>query len=280
MLSQINEIQHQDTYIQEKIHNNRQGSKGTPYVLQEIYTKSEVLHLFQKLSNRIDDLEHTVSMLKKQNVMQNNIPTKKEILAHLNDYNNGAVPAVDFNNMINHIQNDIKIPYEMLEDRTLKLDNLIISMLEALHSHIATEHTHDEHTTTILPIVNFQDYHKNVMFVYTDCITIESNNENTMGEPTKNTTQWTILTNEHTQKVIQHVHISLIKQCNQWREKFLEQSIIKYSSHNKEILSNKYTNMIARICNTSPHTNHSMLQKIKKTWAEFLSTNNTVRLII
>jgi hypothetical protein len=96
----------------------------------------------------------------------------------------------------------------------------------------------------------------------------------------KNTLQWTILTNEHLQKIIQNVHVSLIKQCNQWREKFIEEPIIKHSSQNKEILSNKYTAMISRICHTSPHTNHSMLQKIKKVWSELVSEETIFRLHI
>lgn len=271
MLSELNTHQINEKCGQENIEKNHQGSKDTPHIFQEIYTKSEVLHLFQKLSNRIDDLEHTVSILKKKNKgMQGSIPTKKEILAQLNDYDNGATPTVDLNNMIKFIQTDITIPHELLEDRTLKLDDLVISMLEALHKYLATEHKKDENANITMPIVNFQDYHKNVIFVYTNCDT----------ELKKNTLQWTILTNEHLQKIIQNVHVSLIKQCNQWREKFIEEPIIKHSSQNKEILSNKYTAMIARICHTSPHTNHSMLQKIKKSWTELISDETIFRLNI
>jgi hypothetical protein len=276
MLSGIKEHNISEKYTKEKIGKNRQESKGTPHVFQEVYTKSEVLHLFQKLSNRIDDLEYTVSMLKKNKAIQRSIPTKKEILTRLNDHDNGAMPTVDFNEMMKSIQNDITIPYEMLEDRTLKLDDLIISMLQALHRHIYSQYKHDEHANNAIPLVSFQDYHKNVIFVYTENNT-ESNNP--LNEHKKETfIQWTILTNEHLQKIIQTIHVSLIKQCNQWREKFIEQTIIKHSSQNKEILSNKYTAMISRICNTSPHTNHSMIQKIKRAWSDIVSEDTVFRL--
>lgn len=249
-------------------------------MLQEIYTKSEVLHLFQKLSNRIDDLEYTVSILKKKNKgMQGYIPTKKEILEQLNDYDNGATPTVDFIDMIKLIQTDITIPHELLEDRTLKLDDLVISMLEALHKYLDTEHKKDENANIAMPIVNFQDYHKNVIFVYTNCTSDIKNNAAT-SDHSKNTLEWTILTNEHLQKIIQTAHVSLIKQCNQWREKFIEKPILKHSSQNKEILSNKYTAMIARICHTLPHTNYSMLQKIKKAWSDLVSDETIFRLNI
>jgi hypothetical protein len=280
MLSELNTRKINEKSSQDKIDKNHQESKDTPHMLQEIYTKSEVLHLFQKLSNRIDDLEHTVSILKKKNKgMQGSIPTKKEILEQLNDYDNGATPTVDFNDMIKLIQTDITIPHELLEDRTLKLDDLVISMLEALHKYLDTEHKKDENANIAMPIVNFQDYHKNVMFVYTNCTTEIKNNIIT-SEYSKNTLQWTILTNEHLQKIIQNVHVSLIKQCNQWRENFIEETMVKHSSQNKEILSNKYIAMIARICHTSPHTNHSMLQKIKKVWSELVSEETIFRLHI
>ena len=279
MLSETNEHQINEKYISEKLDKNRQESKGAPNVFKEIYTKSEVLYLFQKLSNRIDDLEHTVCMLNQKNkARQGSIPTKKEILIQLNDYDNGAMPVVDFNGMIKCIQTDISIPYEMLEDRTLKLDDMIISMLQALHRHISTLYKHDENANNVMPIVNFQDYHKNVMFVYIDNIT--ELKKNSVDNNKKDTVQWTILTNQHIQKIIQTVHLSLIKQCNQWREKFIEHTIIKHSSENKELLSNKYTSMISRICNTSPHTNHSMLQKIKKVWCELVEEDTIFRLNI
>ncbi len=279
MLSETNEHQINEKHISEKLDKNRQECKGTPNIFKEIYTKSEVLYLFQKLSNRIDDLEHTIStIMKKNKTMQGSIPTKKEILTQLNDYDNGAMPAVDFNGMIKCIQTDVTIPHEMLEDRTLKLDDMIISMLEGLHRHLATLYKHDENTNNVMPIVNFQDYHKHVMFVYTNPTT--ELKKNTVTEHRKDIVQWTILTNEHLQKIIQTVHISLIKQCNQWREKFIEQTTFKHSSENKELLTNKYTSMISRICNTSPHTSHSMTQKIKKSWSELVEEDTIFRLNI
>ena len=277
MLSETNEHQINEKYISEKLDKNRQESKGALNVFKEIYTKSEVLYLFQKLSNRIDDLEHTVCMLNKKNkARQGSIPTKKEILIQLNDYDNGAMPVVDFNGMIKCIQTDVTIPHEMLEDRTLKLDDMIISMLEGLHRHLATLYKYDENANNVMPIVNFQDYHKNVMFVYID--NVPELKKNSVDDNKKDTVQWTIFTNQYLEKIIQNIHVSLIKQCNKWREKFIEQTTIKHSSQNKEILSNKYTAMISRICNTSPHTNHSMIQKIKKTWCELVAESTVFRL--
>ena len=116
------------------------------------------------------------------------------------------------------------------------------------------------------------------MFVYTNHDTEVK--ENNACEHKKDVMQWIIFTNEHLQKVIQSVHISLIKQCNQWREKFIEQTTIKHSSENKELLTNKYTSMISRICNTSPHTSHSMIQKIKKAWSELVEEDTIFRLNI
>lgn len=279
MLSETNEQQIDQKHNSKKLDKNRQECKGAPNIFKEIYTKSEVLHLFQKLSNRIDELEHTICMLnKKKKITQGSIPTKKEILMQLNDYDNGAMPAMDFNDMIKSIQTDITISYEMLEDRTLKLEDLIISMLEALHKHIYTLYKKDENANNVMPVVNFQDYHKNVMFVYT--IHDAEIKENNTCEHKKDFMQWMVFTNEHLQKVIQSIHISLIKQCNQWRENFIEQTKIKNYSQTKEALSNKYTTMISKICNTSPHTNHSMLQKIKKTWSDLVSEDTTVRLTI
>ena len=158
MLSETNEHQINEKYISEKLDKNRQECKGVPPTFsKKIYTKSEVRYLFQQLSNRIDDLEHTVCMLNKKNkAMQGSIPTKNEILTQLNDYDNGAMPAVNFNDMIKCIQNDVTIPHEMLEDRTLKLDDLIISF-RGLHGHISTLYKHDENANNIMPIVNFQD---------------------------------------------------------------------------------------------------------------------------
>ena len=276
MISETNEQQIDQKHNSKKLDKNRQECKGTPNIFKEIYTKSEVLYLFQKLSNRIDDLEHTICILnKKNNIKKGDIPTKKEILTQLNDYDNGAMPAIDFNAMIKCIQNDITIPYEMLEDRTLKLEDLIISMLEALHRHIDTLYKHDENANNIMPIVSFQDYHKNVMFVYTEYIEIKNDS---ISEIKKDTMQWLMFTNEYLQKIIQTIHVSLIKQCNHWREKFIEQTIIKHSSQNKEVLSNKYTAMISRICNTSPHINNSMLQKIKKKWCEIVEADTMFRI--
>ena len=65
----INEKETDKKYeqITQKTHSQKcKEGKAPPHAFQEIYTKSEVLHLFQKLNNRIEDLEHTVSILKKK----------------------------------------------------------------------------------------------------------------------------------------------------------------------------------------------------------------------
>ena len=79
MLSETNEHQRSEKYISEKLDKNRQESKGAPNIFKEIYKKSEVLYLFQKLSNRIDDLEHTVCMLNKKNKAMQGLQKKSHV---------------------------------------------------------------------------------------------------------------------------------------------------------------------------------------------------------
>lgn len=235
--------------------------KVPPHSFQEIYTKSEVLHLFQKLNNRIEDLEHTVSILKKKSKgVRDHIPTKKDILGQLNSYDNGAIPAVDFNDMLKMIQTEVTVSCSILEDKTLKLYDLILEMFEQLCTHLDEKYKSNDNANIVIPMISFQDYHKNTMFVYS----------------TKK--QWSVIAHEDFQKLVQSIHIALIKQCNQWREKFMEQTT-KTSSQSKELLSNKYTSMIARICNTSPHINQSIMQKLRKVWIETISETNIFRKI-
>jgi len=79
--------------------------------------------------------------------------------------------------------------------------------------------------------------------------------------------------------MIQKIHVSLINQCNRWRETFIDKKNIKEKMQNKETMCHRYTDMVARICNVSPHTNQAMLARIKKAWIELVAEENTFRLI-
>ena len=256
------------------------------HVIQEFYTKTEVLHMFQKLNSRVEELEHTVTLLKQtQKKAIHTIPTKKEILTQLNDYDTGATPTIDFKTMLTLLQTTITLPHSILEDRTLKLDDLVISMLQTLHTHTSTHQTsyeNNENANVGLPFINFQEYHKHTLFVYSDSGTCRSDNPqpDDLEKKAENTTQWSTLTHEQLQRTIQKIHVSLIKQCNQWRETFVDTKHIKEKMQNKETMCHRYTDMVSRICNVSPHTNQAMLARIKKAWIELVAEGNVFRLTI
>jgi Ca2+-binding EF-hand superfamily protein len=253
---------------------NLSETQQKTHVFQEFCTKTEVMHMFQKMNTRIEELERTVTLLKQtQKNATQTAPTKKEILTQLNEYDTGATPTIDFKTMLDLLQTTITLPNSILEDRTLKLDDLVISMMQTLRSHISTHQSiyeNHENANVGLPFINFKEYHKHTLFVYSDG----------GSDPCKSdTTQWTTLTQEQLQRMIQKIHVSLINQCNRWRETFIDKKNIKEKMQNKETMCHRYTDMVARICNVSPHTNQAMLARIKKAWIELVAEENTFRLI-
>ena len=80
---------------------NLSETQQKTHVFQEFCTKTEVMHMFQKMNTRIEELERTVTLLKQTQKNATQIaPTKKEILTQLNEYDTGATPTIDFKTML------------------------------------------------------------------------------------------------------------------------------------------------------------------------------------
>ena len=244
---------------------------------EDIYTKSEVLQMFRSLSNRIEELEHTVHELKKRNG-KNNIKTmtKRDVIALLNDHDTGATPFINMEEIEAAIlAGKMTLDENVLLDRDLQLDDLITHTITLVCEYARKKWTNDNLTTAnaALPIMSFSEHHKNILFIYggtpihTNTFSKNNNNNNQPYSTdditdTTHKNTWTIFTNEHLQRMVQKIHVSLIAQCNQWRVKHLDGD--KNRGRRTENEHYRYSDMVARICNTSPVTNCAMMARIKK----------------
>ena len=248
---------------------------------EDIYTKSEVLQMFRSLSNRIEELEHTVHELKKRNVKTNREAiTKRDVIALLNDHDTGATPFINMEEIEAAIlEGKMTLDENVLLDRDLQLDDLITQTITLVCEYARKKWTNDNLTTAnaALPIMSFSEYNKNIMFIYgyppAHTKTFSKSNSNQsytnditditdIADTTTHKNTWTIFTNEHLQRMVQKIHVSLIAQCNQWRVKHLDGD--KNRGRRTENEHYRYSDMVARICNTSPVTNCAMMVRIKK----------------
>lgn len=246
--------------------------------------------MFRSLSNRIDELEHTVGELKKRSgkTSRSAAPTKSEVIAMLNHHDTGATPFMNMEEIESAISaGRMTLDEHVLLDRNLQLDDLITHTITLMCEYVVKKWRNDSAATSnaALPIMSFLEHHKNILFVYGGAVTsivnggtptqttTSSNNNQSYNTDTTNTTNknilqtgsryiWTIFTNEHLQRIVQKIHVSLIAQCNQWRVQHLDGD--KNRGRRTENEHYRYSDMVARICNVSPGTNCAMMARIKK----------------
>jgi hypothetical protein len=248
------------------------------YELEQKYEKNEVLQLFYSLTNRIEELERTVRELKTQQhaTIKGNTKTipKKEILDKLNNHDHGTTPFKSFDDFEYIIMNHINIDDNLLLNKGISLDELILEYFKETLVYIENQYrmllyNNETDANAVFPIVYFPENHKHTMFVYSL--------EKKEIHGSSLWPQWSVFTNEHLQRLTQKIHVKLISQCNQWRIDNLDGD--KNKLKRNDTLTYQYSDMISRICNVQPTTNGALMTRIKKATLDIIQNNTDVRLL-